>query len=278
MDFRTMMRPALIILPAIALVAGAFVYPILKFIGFGLIGSRADHSTFAGLLVGIATNFWGVTLTTLELGCWTTLVTLIVGYPIAYYLVRSPSRYRYLVFLAILVPMMFSVVIRTFGWIILLGSNGLLNDVLLRFGIINEPKVWLYNLPATVVALLHIFLPFMVLSIMSALYRIDRSIEDAAMILGAGRRAIFWHITLPLSGQGIFGGCAIVFSLSMGAYVTPNLIGGGRIRVLATEIYSQMLEVGDWRLAGLLGLVLAALTLGIVITYRLAMKQTPATA
>ena len=172
-------------------------------------------------------------------------------------------------FVVIFVPLLFSIVIRTFGWIVLLGSNGLLNGLLIQLGAIDRPVVWLYNFPMTVIGLVHVFLPFMVLSVLSSLSRVDQRIEDAAAILGAGPWRIFRHVTLPLSSQGIFGGCAIVFSLTVGAYVTPRLLGGGRVQVLATEIYTQMLEIGDWGMAALLGAALTVVTLLGIALYQL---------
>jgi putative spermidine/putrescine transport system permease protein len=113
----------------------------------------------------------------------------------------------------------------------------------------------------------------MVLSIFRALSRIDRRTEEAASILGASPWRVFRHVILPLSTQGIFGGCAILFSLSIGAYVTPRLLGGGRVQVLATEIYTQMLEVGDWSAAALIGTLLTGVTLLAIVIYRMAVRE-----
>jgi putative spermidine/putrescine transport system permease protein len=257
--------------PAFLIFALVFAYPVLRFIGAGLAtalgNASADGARFDAYALG------SLLLTSISLGLWTTFFTLIVGYPISYYLARATSRLRHYVFAVIFVPLLFSIVVRTFGWIVLLGSNGLLNDLLLRSGIIVRPVVWLYNFPVTVIGLVHVFLPFMVLSISSSLSRIDRRTEEAASILGASPWRVFRHVTLPLSTQGIFGGCAIVFSLSVGAYVTPRLLGGGRVQVLATEIYTQMLEVGDWGAAALVGTALTAVTLLAIAIYRMAVSQ-----
>lgn len=274
---RTPRWAVLMLAPALVLLFVAFLVPILNFVIFGLEASEGEPAML-GRLLSQASRFIGITLTTLNLGFWTTFCTLVLGYPVAYYLARSTSPYRYVVFLAMFVPLMFSIVVRTFGWIILLGSDGLLNRLLQALGIISDPVVWLYDFKATVIGLVHIFLPFMVLSIMSALSRIDPFVEEAANILGANRWKVFRHITLPLSSQGIFGGCAIVFCLTMGAYVTPKLLGGGRIQVLATEIYTQMLEIGDWGTTALLGLFLTVMTLVVVLAYRAAMRHRPQTA
>jgi putative spermidine/putrescine transport system permease protein len=249
--------------PALLLYVFVFAYPIVRFTTFGLASGLSHLPSFADLVSG-RSLLGRLLLMSIALGGCTTLVTLLIGYPVAYYLARSRSRYRHYVFVAIFVPLLFSIVIRTFGWIVLLGSNGLVNMVLVATGVTDRPITWLYNFPMTVVGLVHVFLPFMILSILSALARIDFRTEEAATILGAGPWRVFRHITLPLSAQGIFSGCAIVFSLSMGSYVTPRLLGGGRVQVLATEIYSQMLEIGDWGMAALLGLVLTIVTLAVI--------------
>jgi putative spermidine/putrescine transport system permease protein len=258
----------LALVPALLFFALVFVYPNLRFIIDGLFADHTNGPSLLDILTGRSMIGW-LMLMSITLGICTALGTLLVGYPIAYYLARSTSRWRHYVFVVVFVPLLFSIVIRTFGWIVLLGSNGLLNGLLIQLGAINQPVVWLYNFPMTVVGLVHVFLPFMVLSVLSSLSRVDQRIEDAAALLGAGPWRTFRHVTLPLSSQGIFGGCAIVFSLTVGAYVTPRLLGGGRVQVLATEIYTQMLEIGDWGMAALLGAALTSVTVVGVTLYQL---------
>ena len=256
--------------PALAVLAVGFVWPVAWFVTFGLRNYSLGAEDFGGL-----PQLWTITAITFLLGFWTTLSTLIIGYPIAYFLVRSQARWRFVILFIIFVPLMFSVVVRTFGWIVLLGSEGLLNRFLVGTGLLSAPRVWLYNMPATVAGLVHVLLPFMVLSIVTSLGKIEPQVEEAAAILGATPRRILYRVTLPLSAQGVFGGCAIVFSLAVGSYVTPKLIGGGRVPVMATEIYGQMLDIGDWRSAALLGVLLTALTLMALSVYRLSMRRQP---
>jgi len=258
----------LALVPALIFFALVFVYPNARFVIEGLVAEHPNGPSLLDIVTGRSV-IGRLMIMSIALGICTALGTLMVGYPIAYYLARSTSRWRHYVFVVIFVPLLFSIVIRTFGWIVLLGSNGLLNGLLIQLGAIDQPVVWLYNFPMTVVGLVHVFLPFMVLSILSSLSRVDQRIEDAAAILGASPWRSFRHVTLPLSSQGIFGGCAIVFSLTVGAYVTPRLLGGGRVQVLATEIYTQMLEIGDWGMAALLGAALTIVTLLGIALYQL---------
>src|SRR5262245_35024364 len=257
----------LALFPAVALFAVIFAYPIIRFIGNGLSAGIDNIPSIFDLLTG-KSMLGRLTLTSIMLGLCTTIGTLLVGYPIAYYLARSSSRWRHYVFIAIFAPLLFSIVIRTFGWIVLLGSNGLVNSFLLRVGAIQEPITLLYNFPMTVIGLVHVFLPFMVLSILSSLSQIDERIAEAGSILGADPWRVFRYFTLPLSSQGVFVGCTLVFSLTVGAYVTPRLLGGGRVQVLATEIYAQMLEIGDWGAAALLGVALTLITLFAIGIYQ----------
>lgn len=262
----------LAIVPALLCFAVVFVYPNLRFVVSGLSAGLDGAPPLIDILTG-RSLLGRLMLMSIALGICTAAGTLVIGYPIAYYLARSTSRWRHYVFVAIFVPLLFSIVVRTFGWIVLLGSNGLLNGLLMQLGAIDEPVVWLYNFPMTVVGLVHVFLPFMVLSILSSLSRVDRRVEEAAAILGAGPWSVFRRVTLPLSAQGVFGGCAIVFSLSVGAYVTPRLLGGGRVQVLATEIYAQMLEIGDWGMAAVLGATLTFVTLLGIGLYQFLARQ-----
>lgn len=261
------------VLPAVAVFAVIFAWPVLNFVITGVTALAQSNSALSDLLAG-QSLLARYALTSLRLAATTTVLALILGYPVAYYLARSKSRLRYYVYLGIFTPLLFSIVVRTFGWIILLGSNGVLNEVLIALGIIDTPIVWLYNFWAAVAGLVHVFLPFMVLSILSSLARIDERLEEAATILGADGWRVFRYVVLPLSAPGVFAGCMIVFSLCMGVYVTPRLLGGGRVQVLATEIFTQMLELADWNAAATLGVVLMALTFGVVLLYRLLLPPT----
>ncbi len=186
----------LALVPALVFFAVVFVYPNLRFVIEGLFAEHPNGPSLLDILSG-RSMLVRLTLMSVSLGICTALGTLIFGYPIAYYLARSTSRWRHYVFVVIFVPLLFSIVIRTFGWIVLLGSNGLLNGLLVQLGAIDQPIVWLYNFPMTVIGLVHVFLPFMVLSVLSSLTRVDQRIEDAAAILGAGPWRTFRHVTLP---------------------------------------------------------------------------------
>jgi putative spermidine/putrescine transport system permease protein len=194
-----------------------------------------------------------------------TLVCLLLGFPLAYWLSQLRGTARALLYLAVLVPLLTSAVVRTFGWMILLANNGFLNKNLINLGIFSSPMRLMYNELGIVVALAEVLLPFMVLALDAALLNIDRQLYDAARNLGAGVARIFWQITLPLSLPGIISGSVLVFSLAISAYVTPALIGGPRVPVMSTTIYQQGIALLNWPFGAAIAFVLL-LTLVLLLT------------
>jgi len=189
----------------------------------------------------------------------------VVGYPVAYYLVHSTSKYKSLILLATISPLLTSIVVRGIGWLILLGENGVANQVMLTVGIIDEPVRLLYNFGAVIVGEVNILLPFMVLSIMTSLGQIPRSLTDNAAVLGATASQRFLRITLPLSAPGLVSGAVLVFILAMGSYVTPKMLGGGMVKVVTMDIYSRMLVDFNWPLGAALAVITMLLTLSILL-------------
>lgn len=172
-------------------------------------------------------------------------LTLLLGYPAAWFLVRSGSRYRHILLLALIAPLLVSIVIRTVGWLILLGDQGpvlyLWRSV---FGPADVPTL-LFNPYAIIVGMTHILVPFMVISIASSLAAVDRSLEHVAASLGAGPVQVFRRITFPSTLPGVVSGCILVFSLTVGAYLTPLFLGGGKIATVASTIYEEAMVLID---------------------------------
>jgi putative spermidine/putrescine transport system permease protein len=206
-------------------------------------------------------------LRTLSLAAVVTSVCLVLGYPVAWFLVMGRSRFAHLVFLAVLTPLIVSIVVRTFGWTILLGNEGLLNKVLMGLGIISSPIQMMRSFWTVAVGLIHVFLPFMILSLTSTLGRIDPSLGEAAATLGSRSVRTFLKVTLPLSAQGIATGSIIVFCLATGVYLTPLWLGRGNVTVLAIAIQQQILEAGDWPTGAASAMLLTAFTLLLVAMY-----------
>lgn len=214
-------------------------------------------------------DYYGtILLRTLRIACATTLVSLVLGYPLALSLSRSRGAWRTAQFLLLVSPLFVSVVVRAYGWMLLLGSRGLVNTLLVSSGVTDAPLRLLYTEGAVVAALVEALLPFMALSIAAVLDRLAPELEDAARGLGASPFSSFIHVTLPLSLPGALSGAVLVFMVSLGSYATPALVGGARIRVMVTEIYTQATTVFNWPLAASLSLSLLAIALGLATLSR----------
>ena len=193
---------------------------------------------------------------TLGLGLIVTGSTLVIGYPVAFFLARTRSRWRSWLTILVVFPLMLNLVVRTFGWIALLAQNGLVNQALQALGVVDAPVKLLFNFAGVFIGLTHIFLPFMVLVLIGAIQNIPRDVEDAARMLGASWGSAFFRVTLPLSAPGILSGSILVFVLTISALVTPRLLGGPTYQVMSTLIYDEFLAATQ--LAGGLRPVLTA--------------------
>lgn len=205
--------------------------------------------------------YLSIAVRTLRIAALTTLGCLVLGYPLALSLSRSAGRRRSVLTLLVISPLFVSVVVRSYGWVLLLGNRGVVNQTLLGLGFIEEPLRLLYTEGAVVVALVESLVPFMALSVAAVLDELPRDLEEAARGLGATPLQAFFHLTLPLSVPGAASGALLVFMVSLGSYATPALLGGSRVRVMVTEIYTQTTTVFDWPLAAAMSLTLLALAL-----------------
>ena len=205
---------------------------------------------------------------TLRIGLITTIIALLIGYPLAHWMARMQSRLGHaLVLMAVIAPMLTGLVVRTFAWMTILQDKGVINTTLVSLGLIEKPLPLMYNEFGTVVALVHIYVPFMVLTLTGVIGRIDERLEQAARSLGAGRLRAFIEVTLPLSLPGILAGSLLVFALSISAYVTPALMGGTNVLTLPMLIAQQVSTSFNPGFAGALGVVLLRVSLAIVIAY-----------
>ena len=202
-----------------------------------------------------------------------TAICLLFGYPVAWYLVHSRSRYRKLVFVIVLAPLLVSIVVRTLGWTILLGNEGVINHALEALGLIQEPVALMRSFWTVVAGMVHVFLPFMILSIASTLGSIDASLPEAAALLGAGPATAFVTVTLPLSIQGIASGSVIVFCLSAGVFLTPLWLSRGSVSVLATVIKEQVLDAANGPSGAATAMILTLATLACVGGYNVLIRR-----
>jgi putative spermidine/putrescine transport system permease protein len=215
--------------------------------------------TWTGLLG--SSYFWTVVERTMKLGGVTVVVTALIGYPMALALHRlRSSPLRYIAYFLIFSPLMTSVVVRSYGWALVLGDGGFVNNLLMRWHLVHQPVRVLYEFSGVTIGLVHILLPFMIFPILAVLDQLDPMLEQSAADLGATGWTTFRRVTLPLTVQGVIAGSQLVFALAISAFATPTLLGGGRVQVLASQIYS---DVGglDWPSAAVASYVLLALAL-----------------
>ena len=215
----------------------------------------------------------GAALRTFLLALTVTVISLLLGYPVAWYLVHGGQRCRRAVFIAVMAPFLVSIVVRTLGWTILLGNEGVINHALEALGLVQTPIPLMRSFWTVVAGMVHVFLPFMVLSITSTIGAIDLSLSEAAALLGANPAMGFRTVTLPLSIQGIASGSIIVFCLSTGVFLTPLWLSRGSVSVMATVIKQQVLDAADWPSGATTAMILTIVTLAIIATYNLAVRR-----
>ncbi|SHI28915.1 ABC transporter permease [Pollutimonas bauzanensis] len=252
--------------------------PFLFFLAFFLVplsvvltSSFLDPSTGGASLANYAKVLldqyhWDVILTTFRIAFFTTVICLLLGYPLSWYLVRivrSPW-WRRACIIILVVPLFTSNIVRSFGWMILLGRNGLVNDALRYLDLVQRPVRFIGSEGGILIGMVYILLPFVVLAVGTALARMDRSLEAASKDLGASPARTFFHITFPLSLPGLASGAIMVFALAVSAYVTPALLSGGRVTVLPMLIYQQYSTVFNFNYGGALSIVLLVFTLGLI--------------
>jgi len=218
--------------------------------------------------------FLEVFLRTLRISVLVTLFAILIGVPEAYILNRMSPAWRGLCLLAILGPLLVSVVARTLGWALLLGSNGLVNRGLMALGLIGQPLEFMFTETGVVIALVHVLIPLMILAVWASLQRLDPQIENAALSLGASRLTIWRRVILPQIVPGILSGGVIVFALAASAFASPAIIGGRRLKVAATLAYDEFLNTLNWPLgAAVAVLLLAALMILTIGTNRLVERR-----
>jgi spermidine/putrescine transport system permease protein len=202
-----------------------------------------------------------------ETALWVTGFALLLAYPLAYLLAFKVRRHRDLLYLAVIIPLWVSYVVRAYAWKIILGQHGILNGLLLSLGLIHEPlSVLLYSRWAVVVALTHIYTPFALMPIFAVLEAIPPSLREASRDLYAGSWRTFWHVTLPLSLPGVVAGATFAFVLSMGDFLAPQLLGGSDSALMVSNLVWSLFGVAyNWPLGAAVAVVMLGLTLGLLV-------------
>jgi ABC-type spermidine/putrescine transport system permease subunit I len=257
------LTPALLTAPLLLFMLIFYTIPVLAMLMRSVDDPHWTLSNYAALAQD--TVFHNVFLTTLRTAVTVTIGCLMLGYPVALYLIR-PGRSAFIALVIVLLPFWTSILVRSYAWMVLLGRKGLLNEALVTAGIIDHP-LRILNTPIAVhVAMIHILLPYMILPIANALRQIDPSLRKAALSLGASPGAAFRQVTLPLSMPGVAAGILLVFVLSLGFYITPALVGGAHDMTIAMLIADQVDQL-NWPYAACLSAALLLTTLAIMAVF-----------
>lgn len=251
--------------PAVLAVIAIVVIPVGWLFYLSFTGSDGQLS-FANYQKMIEYKSYARTfVTTFEVSILTTLICIMIGYPLAYFLAMLPERLAGFFMLAVLLPFWTSLLVRTYAWLVLLQKNGILNDLAMSIGLWDSPLKLVHNLTGTLIGMAHIMLPFLVLPLYGSMRKIQRDLMHAASNLGASPVQAFWKIYFPMSLSGMVAGSLIVFVLCLGFYVTPAVLGGGRVVMVATQITAILENQFDWGAASALGVVLLVVTM-IILT------------
>lgn len=261
-------------LPALIFLLVFMVVPIVFIIQQSLISEAGAFSFERYAQILTSARDWKAIGLTIGVALLVTGFCELLAYPVAYLMARTKSRSWKTAFYIILVsPLLTSVVIRSFAWIVLLTQNGIINTILIAAGVTEKPLTLLWNLKAVILVYVQVLLPFAVMPLSSAFEEISTDYEKASKSLGMGRVATFFKITLPLTVTGAVSGGVMVFALTAGSYITPLLIGGGRQDFLPVRIYQQAIQLMDLQGAGAYSCVLLILVLLIILPVEYALKR-----
>ncbi len=257
--------------PSVLLLVAFFVVPSIYLFRLSLnrVGPLFDivpDTSLDNYRQSFTNDFYlGMLVGSVKLTVIVTVLCLLLGYPAAYYMIHVRSAtYRTVLYAVIVSPLLISVIVRTYGWVVLLAQNGLVNAVLIRSRVVEEPVRFLGSFESVVIATTHVLLPFMVLPIASSLQNLDPVLERAAQSLGANPILTFWRVTLPLSLPGVMAGTVLVIALTLGIYITPLLVAGPLQRLLAIGVYYVTLKELNFPLGAALSFILLGFTLLVI--------------
>jgi len=209
--------------------------------------------------------FRNVLMRTIVVAVISTAVALVLALPVAYFIARAPARFKSALIILVVFPLLVGNLVRAAGWMAVMGNRGFVNQLLLGFGLIEQPLEILYTPTAVVIGIIAVVLPFMTLTLQSVLEQIDPSLEEAAGSLGARPFTAFRRVVLPLAMPGVIAGSVLVFILCMNAYATPVLLGGPRFHMMAPQVYEQITGQSNWPFGGALAFILMGTTLALTV-------------
>lgn len=272
-NFRRKLDIWLLLLPTLLIFIFFFLVPLVflfvtSFKTFDANSGIGNEWTFQNYIKFLTDSFYlSVLWRTVKIALLTTLITIIISYPVAYQISKVKGRLKNFLTLIVLSPLLISMVIRSYGWVIILSNKGVINNTLMDLGIINQPLTLLYTEFSVILGMIHVLFPYMVLTIMGSLERIDPSVIRASQNLGASSARTFFSVMLPLTLPGIFAGSVMVFSLSVSSFVTPAILGGPQVKVMSYLTYEQTAVMLNWPYGSAIGFLLIFLAIITIIIY-----------
>jgi putative spermidine/putrescine transport system permease protein len=259
-------RESQLALPLAAVFVAFFVAPLAVLVGLSLFAEpELKTLTWAHYVAFFTDRFnYSILWATLWLGVKATLVCLVFGFPIAWISARASARWQSVLVFLVILPLLTSVVVRTFAWIVILGREGILNQTALWLGLAEEPLRLLYTEFGVVLVLAQVQMPLMVLPILTVLSRTDPNLADASKALGAGEWRTLWRVTLPLSLPGVIAGSILTYTACITAFITQTLIGGARLVYMPLHIYSQAVGANNWPFAAAISVIFMVAVLVVV--------------
>ncbi len=255
----------LLSLPAILCVIAIIIIPIGWLFSLSFTGTDGNFSLENYKKMLEYKSYFRVLKTTFNVSFLTTFFCILLGYPLSYFLSQIPKKYVGIFMLTVLLPFWTSLLVRTYAWLVLLQKKGVINNFAIDMGFWEKPIKLAHNLNGTLIGMIHIMLPFMVLPLYAAMRRVDRQLIQASSNLGASPVQSFWQIFVPLSLPGVIAGSLIVFILCLGFYVTPAVLGGGRVILVSMQITAILEDQFNWGAASALGVVLLTSTFALLV-------------
>nr|WP_113867563.1 ABC transporter permease [Brenneria salicis]NMN92101.1 putative spermidine/putrescine transport system permease protein [Brenneria salicis ATCC 15712 = DSM 30166]RBP61148.1 putative spermidine/putrescine transport system permease protein [Brenneria salicis ATCC 15712 = DSM 30166]RLM30173.1 ABC transporter permease [Brenneria salicis ATCC 15712 = DSM 30166] len=256
----------LLLAPSLLALSAFFVYPLIKMLSFSV---YSPEFTWQYYLRIIHEPVWlNVLWITLRTAWWVTLSILLLGYPLAWFLARLTPRIANIFLIIVIIPYFTSVLVRTYAWMVLLGTDGMINCALITLGLVSEPLKLMYTTTGVLIGMTYILLPYMVLALYSVMRGIDPTLLCAAESLGASRLRAFWRVVIPLSLPGAAAGGLLVFIMALGFFITPALMGGPQQTMIAMVIESQIEIYFDWGFGSALSSLLLVFTLLLFWLYQ----------
>ncbi|MEF9990857.1 MAG: ABC transporter permease [Romboutsia sp.] len=255
----------ILFIPCVVLIAYFMIVPLL-----GMIVPTFTQSS-GGMFSAYAEFFkdeymMSIFWRTIKISLVASIICMIVGVPVAYYISRISKKVRGLLIALTVFPILTNSVVRSFAWMSILGKNGVINSILMKLNIIAEPLSLMYTEGAIIIGTIYIFLPLMIISLVGVMENVDNDLLEAAESLGANKVKAFFKVIFPLSLPGLIVGTVLVFTGSLTAYTTPQLLGGNKNTVLATLIYQKTMTLGDWQGAAVVATIMILVTLLVIKT------------